>query len=84
LLIQKLNKPHNKRIATNPAKKLTPARCGITRQTINATTAMLHQGKYKHAAKLSKAISIMEIINFICTSPSVPLPETSGEVGILF
>ena len=34
--------------------------------TINATMAILHQGKYKQAARLSKAIKIMEIKNFIC------------------
>ncbi len=49
----------------NADKKLTPAFCGISAATINATIAMLHQGKYKQAAKLNKAVMIMEIKNFI-------------------
>jgi hypothetical protein len=65
LLIQKLNPPHNKNNARKPVKKLLPAPCGINAATINATIAILHHGKYRHAAKLNSIIRIMETMNFI-------------------
>ena len=77
LLIQKLNRPHNKNNAKNPVRKLMPAPCGINAATINATIAILHQGKYKQDAKLNNAMRMIDTINFMFTifyaSPSVPL-----------
>ncbi len=42
-----------------------PGFCGIRAATKKATTAIDHQGKYKHAATLNKAINTIETMNFI-------------------
>ena len=57
--------PHNKSNAINPVKNALAGCCGIKAATINATMAMLHQGKYKQAATLNNAISKIEMMNFI-------------------
>ena len=56
---QKINK------AIKAVKKALPGFCGISAATIKATTAILHQGKYKQAAKLNKAVSSIDVKNFI-------------------
>ncbi len=60
-----LNPSHNKNNAINPVRKLIPADCGINDETIKATIAMLHHGRNMQAAKLNKAIRIIDTINFI-------------------
>lgn len=65
LLIKKLNAPHNIKSAVKPAKKLLAGACFITAATIHAAIAMLHQGKKRHAAKLSKAVNKTAVKNFI-------------------
>ena len=65
LLIQNDIIPHNKNKAVKPAKKETRGVCGIKAATKNATIAMLHHGKYRHAQKLSSTINMIVIKNFI-------------------
>ena len=65
VLIQKHKIPHNKNNAINPVTKEANGVCGIRAATKNATMAMLHHGKYKHAQKLRSMVRIIEIINFI-------------------
>ena len=65
VLIQKQATPHNKNNAINPLTKEVDGDCGITAATKNATTAILHQGKYRHAQKLRSIVKNMEMINFI-------------------
>lgn len=49
VLIEKLTKPHNNKRAKNPERKDATGLSGINAETIKATRAMLHQGKYRHA-----------------------------------
>ena len=49
----------------NPARKAEMADCGIIKQTIKATIAILHQGKNVQIAKLNMPISKNVIRNFI-------------------
>ena len=65
LLRYQLNILHNKNKAIKPDKKDIKGFWGIKAVTINATIAIAHHGKYKHAARLNNAISNIEIINFI-------------------
>ena len=48
-----------------PARNDFDGGCNINAETINAAIAMLHQGRYRPAAKLNKAVSNTEIRNFI-------------------
>ena len=65
LLIQKLNITHNKKTAVKPARNDRPGAWGKTAITKNATSAILHHGKKRHATKLRKAIRSSEVRNFI-------------------
>lgn len=65
LLKNQANDPHNKNNAIKPARKDLPGFCGINADTKNAATTIDHQGRYKQAATLSKAISNMETKNLI-------------------
>lgn len=65
MLIQKHKIPHSKNNAINPVTKEATGVCGIRAVTKNATMAILHQGKYKHAQKLRSMVRIIEIVNFI-------------------
>jgi hypothetical protein len=65
LLIQKLSPPHKKNRDKNPHRKATPGRWRISAATIKQAIAILHQGKYRHAAKLNRAINKKEMMNFI-------------------
>ena len=49
----------------NPQKKEARGFCGIRTETMKATIAMLHHGKYKQAKKLKSKIRSMDAINFI-------------------
>jgi hypothetical protein len=64
-LIQKLKPPHNKKRATKPERNDAKGRWGISAETIKATTAILHHGKYKHAPKLRSRIRMVVMVNFI-------------------
>ena len=65
LLIQKLIIPQSKNNAVNPEKNETKGICRITALTKNATTAILHHGKYRQAQKLKSIISNMATRNFM-------------------
>lgn len=49
----------------NPQRKAAPGFCEINTETMKATIAMLHQGKYKQAKKLKSKIRSKDAINFI-------------------
>lgn len=49
----------------NPQRKEDPGFCGIITETMKATIAMLHHGKYKQVRKLKTKIRSMDAINFI-------------------
>lgn len=57
--------PHNKKREMNADKKDFPGCCGTNNVTANDAIAILHHGRYKHAAKLNKAINTMERKNFM-------------------
>jgi hypothetical protein len=48
-----------------PEKKEAPGLCEINTETMKATIAMLHHGKYKQAKKLKSKIRSKDAINFI-------------------
>lgn len=64
-LIQKLKPPHNKKSAANPERKDAKGLCGMSAETIKATNAILHQGKYKHAQKLRSMMRMVVMVNFM-------------------
>ena len=64
-LISKANAAHKTNKARKPVTNEVPGRCGIRIDTKAATTAMLHQGRYKQTAKLSKIINANETRNFV-------------------
>ena len=48
-----------------PQRNEAPGFCGISTETMKATIAMLHHGKYKQAKKLKSKIRSNDAINFI-------------------
>ena len=48
-----------------PEKKEAPGLCEINTETMKATIAILHHGKYKQAKKLKSKIRSKDAINFI-------------------
>ena len=64
-LIQKLKPPHNKKRAANPERNEAKGLCGISAETIKATNAILHHGKYKHAQKLKSMMRMVVMLNFM-------------------
>lgn len=64
-LTSNANTDHKPNKARKPVAKEVAGRCGIRMEIIPATRAMLHQGRYKQAAKLSSIINVKETRNFV-------------------
>ena len=65
VLIQKHIIPQSRNKAMKPVKNDTNGVCGINAATTQATIAMLHQGRKRHAQKLKRIVSTIEMMNFI-------------------
>jgi hypothetical protein len=63
--INKARLPHSRNNEQNAAIKLTSGLTGIANATIKDTTAMIHHGKNKPAAKLRRAIKIIREKTFM-------------------
>ena len=57
--------PHKRNKARKADVNAFNGSCGINAETMKAAGAMIHQLKYRLAAKLSNAVSNRQLINFI-------------------
>ena len=68
-LIASVRMSHRRNNPTKPARNAASGLCGIAMATINAATAMLHQGRYRASAKASIAERSVEMANFMTRLP---------------
>ena len=78
------NKPHNK---NNPKKPPNQALRGLgwykKKATRKDTRAMLHQGRYKPAAKLNKVVKIIVTANRMVNNPVVKPEKIDANMMVI-